>query len=223
MINLAEAFAYPFRDRQWMAKLLLTLVLVIIPIFGWIALIGYAVRVIRSVLDGDDALPEYGDWGGDAAIGLGAAIGILIYSIPSWLISYMFTRGGFDFLECIAGLLQFGYWLLVTPLWMAALARYARSERIDDFLDFRGRWDDVATHSSDAVMLWLNLFLLQVGLAFLAGIGLAMCCIPGLAVIAAGALIHAHLTAQWGMVIGVGGPKKKRIDDYYAPPDDISF
>ena len=119
-LNVIEALVFPFQDRNWINKLLITLVLVFIPILGWLIIGGYSVRVVRRVLNDESGMPEYDDWGGDIARGLGVLIGALIYSIPSMILSGISAQmGGFG-PTCMLGMAQFLYNLFMTPLMMSA-------------------------------------------------------------------------------------------------------
>jgi hypothetical protein len=217
-INVMDAILFPFEDRDWITKLAIALVLIFIPVIGWLILLGYGVRVVRYVLTDEEGLPEFDDWEGDLARGLAMAIGTIIYHLPSWIVSGIFTRlgEGFCVFQCVGGLFEFAYSLVVTPLLMSAVARYSLREDLDAFLDFRGRWDDLTRHVDQAIILWLNMFVLLIILAFALPIGLVMCVVPGLLVIAGMFFVMGHLTAQWGEVIGVtGGGKKKKVNDPY--------
>lgn len=218
-INVVEAFQFPFQDKDWITKLAITFILLFIPILGWFAIGGYAVRLIRNVLTGVDELPDYDDMVGDFSRGLAAFLGGLIYNIPSILLSCcsgtMGDNAAGTMMSCFVGSIQFVYGLAIGPFVMAAVARYALNEDFGAFLDFGGRFDDVTSHVNDAVVLWISLFVLHVAMAIIVPVGIVLCCIPGLFAIAAGILMDAHLTAQWGRILGVGGPKAKIVTGTY--------
>lgn len=214
-VNFMDALPFPFQDKNWIAKLAITFVMLIIPVFGWLVIAGYSVRVVRSVLTDED-IPEYDDFGGDFVRGLAVFIGALVFSIPSMILSGIQARMGFCGFGCLLGMAQFLYNLFMTPLMMSAVARYSLREDLNAFLDFQGRIQDVTENLGEVVALWINLFIMGIVFVVVLPIGLAMCILPGFMVMAAMVFVSAHMTAQWGMVIGVGGydgyggPKKKK-------------
>jgi hypothetical protein len=216
MINVFEALQFPFADREWLQKLAIIMVLLFIPVIGWLVLLGYSLRATRDLLRGERGLPDHDDWAGDLARGLGALIGIIIYMIPSWIMGGMqatLDHGVLGCLACCLGFLQLVYGILIMPFEFSALARYAVTEDINVFLDLPGRFADVTENISDVFMLVMNLIILYFALAIIIPVGLVMCCVPGLLAIAASCLIHSHLLAQWGRVLG--------LDPYFKPKHGI--
>lgn len=55
---MLEALQRPFRDPRWLSKCLLQGLLGLVPVVGWIALLGWQRRVFSAARRGDDALPE---------------------------------------------------------------------------------------------------------------------------------------------------------------------
>lgn len=206
MINIFDALQYPFDDREWLQKLAIIMVLLFIPILGWLVLLGYTMRAARDILNGERGLPEHDDWSGDLARGLGALIGILIYSIPSAILSGMqgvLDHGILSCLACCLGFVNLVVSILIMPFEFSALARYAATEDISVFLDLPGRFEDVTTHLNEVFILVLNLIVLYFILAMVIPVGLVLCCVPGLLAIAATCLIHSHLLAQWARVLAL--------------------
>ncbi|MCD4687374.1 MAG: DUF4013 domain-containing protein [Anaerolineae bacterium] len=216
MINIFEALQYPFDDREWLQKLAITMVLLFIPVLGWLVLFGYALRATRDLLRGEQGLPEFDDWAGDLARGLGATIGMMIYMIPSWIMGGMQAAvedGILGCLACCIGCAQLIYGILILPFEFSALARYAATEDINVFLDLPGRLDDVTRHMGEVMVLVLNLVVLYVIVAIMITMGFVMCVLPGFLAIAAACLINAHMLAQWGRVLA--------LDPYYKSKHGI--
>ncbi|HDN79312.1 MAG: hypothetical protein DRI61_10685 [Chloroflexi bacterium] len=81
-MDIGKAFTYVFEDENWLVKILIGGVLMLIPIANLIS-IGYALQVFRNVAEGQERpLPEWDDWGGYFMKGLMFAIGVLIYALP---------------------------------------------------------------------------------------------------------------------------------------------
>lgn len=87
-MDFGLAFSFPFQDEQWVKKLLITAVLLIIPIVGWIAVLGWMLEVTRRVIrQHPEPLPDWTEFGALLGLGFkGLLIGIVL-SIPIWVIS----------------------------------------------------------------------------------------------------------------------------------------
>ncbi len=86
-MNIGKALGFVFEDEQWVTKVLLGAAILLIPIFGQLAVAGYVIAVIRNVMAGNPRpLPEWGDLGRNFVDGLMVTIASLVYGIPIWLI-----------------------------------------------------------------------------------------------------------------------------------------
>ncbi len=86
-MDIGRAFGVLFEDRDWVMKLILGSVLMLIPIFGQLALLGYGVAIIRNVMAGDpNPLPAWDNLGDYFMDGLKLAVVNLIYAIPLILV-----------------------------------------------------------------------------------------------------------------------------------------
>ena len=82
-MDIGKAIGFVFEDEEWIKKLLLGAVITLIPIFGWLAMLGYTIAVIRNVVDGHPRpLPDWSDLGRLFTDGLMFWIASLVYSIP---------------------------------------------------------------------------------------------------------------------------------------------
>jgi hypothetical protein len=87
-MDFGLAFSFPFQDQQWIKKLLITAVLILVPIIGWIAVLGWSLEVTRRVIrQHPEPLPDWSEFGALLGLGFkGFLIGIVL-SIPAWVIS----------------------------------------------------------------------------------------------------------------------------------------
>ena len=86
-MDIGKSFSFAFEDEEWLIKLLLGAIVLIIPIFGMIALLGYMIRVIRNVRDEDpEPLPAWNDFGEYLLDGFKVGIGIFVYFLPLFLL-----------------------------------------------------------------------------------------------------------------------------------------
>lgn len=221
-MSFMEAIQFPFQDEKWVNKFLITVVLLFIPIIGWLIIYGFVIRMIRNVQTDVNRLPEYDDFGGDLSRGFMAAIGSLVYYIPSILLSCCSSvlnnsdSGGAAALSCLISLAQFGYNIIILPFVASALAHFAHNEQLStSFFDFNSRVNDVTSRIGDAVMYVLNYFIIGIIGAVATAVGLILCCIPGLIAIAAFQFATAHLVGQWSKIIGVSGGASA---NYGTPP-----
>jgi hypothetical protein len=89
--SLKKLFRFPFEDPNWLSRILvgsaLTLAGYIIPILPTLIVSGYALRVMRQTLDGQEpTLPEWDDWGGLLKDGLHAMLVGLVYLMPALIV-----------------------------------------------------------------------------------------------------------------------------------------
>lgn len=102
-MDFGLAFSYPFQDQNWAKKILIPALISIIPIFGQIFLLGWALDITRRVIRHDPTpLPEL-DFGKQFIDGLKAVVVGFVYAIPlyvlmapSQIMSAMIQNGNMD-------------------------------------------------------------------------------------------------------------------------------
>jgi len=86
-MDIGKAFGFVFEDERWFSKILLGAVIMLIPIFGQLAVAGYVIDVIRNVMAGNPRpLPDWSDLGRKFMDGLMVTIANLVYGLPIWII-----------------------------------------------------------------------------------------------------------------------------------------
>ena len=114
MRALKDLFGFPFRDEKKGMKFLIGSLVFIsaffIPLLPWIALLGYAARMIRESIAGHAArLPEWTDWANLLLDGLKLSLVLLLLSLPALVIfflgfgSYFASFFGAVMMEAIGG------------------------------------------------------------------------------------------------------------------------
>ena len=58
--SLGESFAWPFRDPEWFNKIVLMGLIALIPIFGWLQLLGWMLAALDNLRHGWQVLPPAG-------------------------------------------------------------------------------------------------------------------------------------------------------------------
>ena len=82
-MDIGKALGFVFEDEAWIKKILIGAVIMLIPIFGQFAIVGYAIALIRNVIAGDySPLPEWDNLGGYFMDGLKFFVVNLVYAIP---------------------------------------------------------------------------------------------------------------------------------------------
>jgi hypothetical protein len=82
-MDIGKALGFVFEDEQWVNKLLLGAAVSLLPVFGGIAVTGYAIAVLRNVEAGKSRpLPDWDELGQYFVDGLMFWVATLIYSIP---------------------------------------------------------------------------------------------------------------------------------------------
>lgn len=210
-MHFIDAIQYPMKDEGWIGKMVIAGLILFVPILGTIIVLGYSIRLMQRIYRGEAGLPEWDDWGGDLSRGFLVFIGTLIYSIPAlifYCIGAVFGTGddgGLTAIACLFYLLAVGYGLLITPLAFSAVARYAVTENFNVFIDIPGRIQDVMSNVGGALMLYLDIIIFSIVTQIIIGIGLVLCCIPGIIASGAATVALYYIIAQWGLQIGVAG------------------
>ena len=87
MNSVGDAFSYPFRDPCWVGKVVAQGLILIIPIVGWIAAVGWLMLTFENLRDGRQELAPAGF---HLAIGIGLFGVLFIYGIlldiPAWIL-----------------------------------------------------------------------------------------------------------------------------------------
>lgn len=155
-MDIGKAFGFVFEDEEWVSKLLLGTVIMLIPIFGWFALMGYAIEVLRKVkADNPRPLPAWDDIGQYFVDGLMFWVATLIYSIPILIVVCPITliwilpaaagdsEDVMAILAGVSGIVTLGlgclaslYGILLALLTPVVQIRYAETGELGDCLRF---------------------------------------------------------------------------------------
>ena len=86
--DFARPFQFVFEDPNWLKKVLLLAVFFLIPLVGPIAVMGYQIRVMRQIADGNESgLPDM-VFGEDLVNGLKLFVVVLGYIMPGFIIYF---------------------------------------------------------------------------------------------------------------------------------------
>lgn len=86
-MNFGKAFTYIFDDPKLFDKIIIPILFSLIPVVGWLVLMGYVLRTTRNVAEGQEyPLPEC-DFGDDLALGFRYFVVTLIYTAVPLLLA----------------------------------------------------------------------------------------------------------------------------------------
>ncbi len=91
-MDIVENIKYPTTDSEWIKKILIGGILLIIPIINFI-IGGYYIKTLRGSIEGKPGLPEWDDWGDLFVKGLMVAIIGFIYSLIPLIVLFVSIGG----------------------------------------------------------------------------------------------------------------------------------
>jgi Protein of unknown function (DUF4013) len=203
-MDIGRAFTYAYKDPKWPTKVLIFGLLGLIPIFGWCVDLGYSLRIIRNVVNGNDVpLPEWDNIGVIFADGLKAFFVALIWSVPAIIIGVIFGLIDNTFFDLLSRLV----FAATTVFVLAAIVPLALTGQIAEALQFQVIVNRVLANMPDYAVIFV--FAIIVGAISSAGIfGV---CISFLLAILVVWLAQSHLAAQaYVRSIGASTPPKNQ-------------
>ncbi len=211
-MDIGKSFTYVFDDPNWIMKVLIGGVVSMIPIVNFAAF-GYMVTTLKNVAEGQSQpLPEWSNFGDHFMKGLYVFVGVLIYLAPVLLLYCCMilisavlpaASGGGDAggaLATLAGLLGMClmclillFVLVIAVMFPAALIRYAVSNQLSVFWDFRGNFDLVRANLANYIIALLIAWVA----GFVAGFGVILCVIGVIFTTFWAYLVSAHVFGQF--------------------------
>ena len=91
-MDIVENIKYPTTDSEWIKKILIGGILLIIPIINFI-IGGYYIKTLRGSIEGKPGLPEWDDWGDLFIKGLMVAIIGFIYMLIPLIVLFVSIGG----------------------------------------------------------------------------------------------------------------------------------
>ena len=87
-MDIGRALGFVFEDEDWLKKVLIGGVVMLIPFAGQLLAAGYGMEIIRRVVKGHpQPLPEWDEWGGKIVEGLMSGVIGFIWALPIILIA----------------------------------------------------------------------------------------------------------------------------------------
>jgi hypothetical protein len=210
-MDIGRSFTFMFDDAKWIEKiaigglLFLTVAIPLVNIFTGLVIIGYTLRLLRNVADGDPTpLPAWDDWGGDWMKGLMVVLAAIIYSIPIILVSFFTSlmgaiAGQAQGLEgfvsvCAAGLscLSALWGLAVAIVFPAAIIKYVDEGEFASFFKFGAIFRFIGDNLSNYIIALLLILVARI----IGGLGVILCIIGVFFTMFWSTLVMGHLLGQ---------------------------
>ncbi|MGB1286885.1 MAG: DUF4013 domain-containing protein [Aggregatilineales bacterium] len=216
-MDIMQSFSYPYKSRGFFGKVATFTILMLIPlvnIFGMFVLMGYAVKVIYAVSQGDPDLPEI-DFGSDAGRGFTVFLAAIVYFLVPTIISTViqFALEG-SALMLVALLLIWIVNLLISAIFVVGMVRFGFTGDSSVLFQFSENFE-IATQNPGYL---LKFYVFNFVMSFIIGIGtfigFMLLIIPGFIVMIAGMLSQFHLYSHFGMELGLAGKMKRKVQEY---------
>lgn len=179
-MDAGTSFVYMLKQPGGIVKILIGGLLLIIPIFGWCVVLGYALRTMRGVAAGDEQLPEWSDWGDLFVKGLIVAVAGIIYGIPGMILSRVGVLG-----SLLSVVWSIAVWIVLP----SAVLRYVVTDNFGAFFEFNAIIDFIKANANNYILA----IVLALVAGFLSGFGLILLIIGVLFTYFWAALVYAHL------------------------------
>lgn len=207
-MDFGKAFTYPFQDPDWFKKIIIPGLVMLIPIIGQIAVLGWALEITRRVLRKDpNPLPEF-DFGKNLSdgfkgfvIGLVYAIPIFIFMIPPIIVSATMDPEAASMeslgpvaiivMVCCYGLMIL-YSLLMSAVLPAALGNFVANENMSAGFRFKEVFALVKAAPGAYLLVLVGVILA----GMIGGLGSIVCAIGVILTSAYAFAVQGHLYGQ---------------------------
>lgn len=222
-MDIGKSFTYMFEDPNWIMKILIGGIVSMIPIVNFAGL-GYGATALKNIAEGSqNPLPEWGNFGDHFMKGLYVFVGVLVYVSPIILVyccmgiltTVLGGVGGsttsgdaggalagiISLLSICMSCLVFVLALAVAVMYPAAYTRFAMTNQLASFWDFRGNFDLIKNNASNYIIAILIAWVAS----FVAGFGVILCFIGVIFTSFWSQLVSSHVFANfWLQSKGLG-------------------
>jgi len=215
-MNLGKAFTFAFEDKDWIKKIGIAGLVMLIPLIGQITVLGWALEVTRRVIRREpETLPDWGAFGDYLVKGLKMFVIGLVYALPIILVSICFSlpsvfmqNGGDDTMAAALSAISFCmscifalYGIAMAFIIPAAYANFAVTDELGSAFRFSEVFGLVRTAPSAYLLVLLG----SIVAGLIAGLGIILCFIGVIFTSAYAYVIQSHL---WGQAYNEAMAKK---------------
>jgi hypothetical protein len=206
-VNIGKAFTFAFEDKDWLKKIGIAGLVMLIPLIGQLTVGGWALETTKRVIQHDpETLPDWSAFGEYLVRGLKMFVIGLVYALPIILLSIcanlpvMFLQNGGDdtmvsiistlsiCVSCISALYGIALWFLIP----AAFAQFA----VTNELGAAFRFSEVFALVRAAPSAYLLALIGSIVAGVVASLGLILCFIGVIFTMAWAYVIQSHLWGQ---------------------------
>ncbi len=220
-MDIGRAVKYWTTDPEWIKKVLIGGLLLIIPIIGQMIVAGFYVRTVQQIQGGNDnGLPEWGQWGDDLVRGLKLVGIVIVWMLPLIVISFCVaalsfadeTAGGVAglLLNCLAFIYAIAFYFIFPIL----VGRFASTEQFSEGFQVGPIINDAQKIPSQLLIFVVMWFVI----GFVAGFGIILCGIGIFFTGFIGYMVSGHLVAQISNMLGYGGAPQTEAPTAPPPP-----
>jgi hypothetical protein len=204
MTDFGLAFSFPFQDPDWVKKIAIAAVLMLIPLLGQIAVLGWMVLLAKGVIEGKEhPMPDWEEAGEIFTAGLKAfvigfvyALPVLVVMVPASLLGWLdSSNNSFSILElaviCLSCFMAL-YGLLISFVWPAAVGELAATDDLGAALH-PGR---ILRLVQAAPSAYIAVFLGTIAAGIIASFGIVLCFVGVLFTGIYAYAVQGHLLGQ---------------------------
>ncbi len=215
-MEFGKAFSFPFEDQDWIKKLGIAGLLLLVPILGTLVVAGWAIEVTRRVILRDpQPMPDWSNFGDYIMKGLQMWVIGFVYSLPLILVSAC-SQGATFFMQdsstsdqtmmtalavltaCFA-CVTILYGIFIGFIIPAAFARFAVTGQMGAAF----RFGEVLALVRAAPAAYLIVLLGSIVASLVGSLGIILCVIGVVFTYAYAMVINAHL---WGQAYRIASP-----------------
>lgn len=185
-LDLVRALKAPFNGQDWVKKLIICGLLLIIPIVNFVVM-GYDVKYMKNILNGEEKTPDLSGLGALFVAGFKAFIGSILLCIPFIIIAFIVVML-FSDSPAISNLISTVVNLVIYFVGCVLFARFAMDEKILSMVDFASAGKLLAGNKNTLIFV---LYLIALSLVY--GIVTIVCCITVVGMILIPFLIFASM------------------------------
>ncbi len=180
-MDFAKSFSFVFDDQDWIKKVIIGGILMLVPIIGTFVVLGYALAVARNVTKGkEQALPEWSDFGQMLIDGFFAWLISIVYTLPIFILmcvsmfpTMILNNDALSSMAiCCLAIFSIIYsFAMALFFWPAAIMRYAATGDMMSAFQF----GEILALTRANFMVFLMALLVGIVASFVGGLGAIAC------------------------------------------------
>jgi hypothetical protein len=210
-MDFSLPFGYVFKDPEWLKKLAIAGLITLIPIVGWLYLLGWGLEITRQIIKGEPVIIPNTDFGIFLTRGLKAWVVGIVYAIPSVIFQIPSTLtnivaqtassddgsgavlGGLAIVTICTSILGAIYGILLAFIYPAVYANFVAN---NDEISAGLRFGEIFNLIKKAPIAYLLALLGTIIAGIISGLGVIACIIGVIITISYSVLIMSHFYGQ---------------------------